>query len=80
MCLTDWLLWKQEMYKAQKVEYLLDPEDSFFNYSERGMAKNAVQNQRILEQDPMQEIMNSLDRYGQIEFASSKSRLLRESP
>lgn len=61
------------MYAAQKVEFLLDYEESVEFYEEKGREKAAEAKRRERESGTaMQEVMSGMGRFQQIEFASSK--------
>ncbi|GAV07473.1 hypothetical protein RvY_17302 [Ramazzottius varieornatus] len=62
----------KEMYAAQKVEFLLDYEESVEFYEEKGREKAAEAKRKERESGTaMQEVMSGMGRFQQIEFASS---------
>ena len=63
------MFYSQKMYAEEKVEFLLDHEESVEIYEEKGREK-AAEEKRTASGTAMQQVLGGLDRYGQIEFAT----------
>ncbi|OQV18465.1 putative E3 ubiquitin-protein ligase UBR7 [Hypsibius exemplaris] len=70
----------KQLYAEEKVEFLLDPEESVAVHEEKGRARVALERQETrarmeegTEESALQELLTGMDRFQQIEFASGVS-------